>query len=84
MTNTVGISFELISPSNVVVGSYPDEIRRKRNETIKNVQLSRHFIVSKFAIAESQFFSQKVLVQAQKNCLLEISVGKKPLSFAIG
>ena len=59
LTNTVGISFELISPSNVVVGSYPDEIRRKRNETIKNVQLSRHFIVSKFLITESQFFLSK-------------------------
>ena len=59
LTNTVGISFELISPSNVVVGSYPDEIRRKRNESIKHVQLSRHFIVSKFLITESQFFLSK-------------------------
>ena len=59
MTNTVGISFELFSPSNVVVGSYTDEIRRKRNETIKNIKLSRHFLVSKFLITESQFFLSK-------------------------
>ena len=56
LKNSIGISFELFSPANVVVGSYPDEIRRKRNENIKNVQLSRHFIVSKFLITESQFF----------------------------
>ena len=59
LTNTVGISFELISPSNVVVGSYTDEIRRKRNETIKNIKLSKHFLVSKFLITESQFFLSK-------------------------
>jgi len=59
LTNSVGISFELFSPSNVVVGSYPDEIRRKRNETIKNIQLSRHFLVSKFLVTESQFFLSK-------------------------
>ncbi len=59
LKNSIGISFELFSPINVVVGSYPDEIRRKRNETIKKVQLSRHFIVSKFLITESQFFLSK-------------------------
>ena len=59
LTNTIGISFELFSPSNVVVGSYTDEIRRKRNETIKNIKLSRHFLVSKFLITESQFFLSK-------------------------
>ena len=59
LKNTVGISFELIPPSNIVVGSYPNEIRRKRNETIKNIKLSRHFLVSKYLITESQFFLSK-------------------------
>ena len=66
LTNSIGISFELISPSNVVVGSYTDEIRRKRNETIKNIKLSRHFLVSKFLITEFQFFLSKATESGSK------------------
>lgn len=53
--NSIGVELILFNPGKVVLGSSKKQSRRDINEVLRNVEISKHFYISKNLITENQF-----------------------------
>lgn len=53
--NSIGVELILFNPGQVVLGSSKKQSRRDINEVLRNVEISKHFYISKNLITENQF-----------------------------